>query len=201
MKRLLGKYSYFMDKYPKTTISLTASTTAVFGFFFNFLFLTFLQFLGDIGAQFYEKRNKNEKYSPLRTLKMSGFGVIFSGIILHRWYGFLDSIFKTKNIKTVLMKTAVNQFTVAPYMNISLFFYVNFLAYYQEGFMKIIDETKKKIKKDLIPIFINSCKIWPTVNFINFYFIPLNYRILFINFIGACWSIYVTFISYKDIKK
>eukprot|EP01080_Neovahlkampfia_damariscottae_P001987 gene1987-1495_t len=186
MKRILEKYAYCMEKYPKTTMSLTASTTAVFG---------------DVGAQYFEKRNTEKKYSALRTLKMSAYGTIFSGIVLYNWYKFLDKIFKQKNVKTVLLKTFVNQLTVAPYMNASLFFYVNFLAYYDQGFSKVLKETEKKIKKDLLPIFINSCKIWPAVNFVNFYFVPLNYRILFINFIGACWSIYVTFISYKDIKQ
>jgi hypothetical protein len=148
-----------------------------------------------------EKRINNKEYSPYRTLKMSGYGFFFTGALFHQYYKFLDKVFVGHSVKIVLKKTLFNQLTISPFLTGFLFFYVNTMEYANQGILKVRDETIKKIKKDYFNAYINSLKVWPLANFINFFFVPIGYRVLFVNLIGACWSIYLTFISYRDIKK
>lgn len=40
-------------------------------------------------------------------------------------------------------------------------------------------------------------KIWPAATMINFMYVPMQYRVLFANFIGLFWNIYLSYITYR----
>lgn len=44
-------------------------------------------------------------------------------------------------------------------------------------------------------------KIWPLVNVINFKFVPANLRVLFGNFVGFLWGIYVMQLTNSSAAK
>jgi hypothetical protein len=52
--------------------------------------------------------------------------------------------------------------------------------------------AKTKIKNDMPKTFVAGTFYWPFVSFINFRFIPLNYRPIVGSIAGALWNIYIS---------
>lgn len=52
-------------------------------------------------------------------------------------------------------------------------------------------EIEYKLKNNLPSIVSNQYKIWPVVQLINFYLLPLKYRLLFVNIVAFLWNIYL----------
>ncbi|CAF1158620.1 unnamed protein product [Rotaria sordida] len=52
--------------------------------------------------------------------------------------------------------------------------------------------ARKKIKHDMPKTFVAGTCYWPFVSFINFRFIPLNYRPIVGSLAGAIWNIYIS---------
>ena len=40
-----------------------------------------------------------------------------------------------------------------------------------------------------------NAKFWPAVNIINFYYFPLEYRVLCINLVAIFWVIYLSYVQ------
>lgn len=43
----------------------------------------------------------------------------------------------------------------------------------------------------------NNYKLWPAVTMINFMYIPMKYQVLFANFVGIFWNMYMSYIAYR----
>ncbi|CAF1626519.1 unnamed protein product [Didymodactylos carnosus] len=53
-------------------------------------------------------------------------------------------------------------------------------------------EVKRKVKNDMPRTFIAESCYWPIVSFLNFRFIPLDYRPMVGRLAGAIWNVYVS---------
>jgi hypothetical protein len=53
-------------------------------------------------------------------------------------------------------------------------------------------EVKRKMKNDLPRTFITGSFYWPFISFLNFRFIPLDYRPIASSLAGALWNVYVS---------
>ena len=73
----------------------------------------------------------------------------------------------------------------------TLLFYFNFTNTLD------IKESYNEVKNRLLTLMYNSWKIWPIVHYFNFFWIPINYRIAFINFIWLNWNIYLNWFSFN----
>ena len=52
-------------------------------------------------------------------------------------------------------------------------------------------DIRSKLKNNLPGILVNQYKLWPAVQLVNFYFVPLQYRVLVIVFVAFFWNIYL----------
>lgn len=50
-------------------------------------------------------------------------------------------------------------------------------------------------RQETFGIIFNSYKIWPFASVINFTFIPVEKRIIFLSFCGLLWNIYLSFVA------
>lgn len=51
------------------------------------------------------------------------------------------------------------------------------------------------IPQETIPIIVDSYKIWPIASIINFAFIPVEKRIVFLSSVGVLWGIYMSLVA------
>lgn len=68
------------------------------------------------------------------------------------------------------------------------------MAVLQNTFSKVGEQ----IKKEVIPVSLDSAKVWVPVQFITFKFVPPHLRVLWNNLINLGWNIYF---SLRNSKK
>jgi hypothetical protein len=54
-----------------------------------------------------------------------------------------------------------------------------------------------KTRADFLKVILAGAVIWPPAQMVNFFFVPLPYRVLFINLVGFGWSTYTSLVASK----
>lgn len=96
-------------------------------------------------------------------------------------------------LKTIVKKLFTDQLLVSP-ICISQFFYSASLL---EG--KSLAESTKILKSKFLTVYITDWSVWPAAQFLNFFFIPLQYRVLYINVMTMFYNCYLCYV--KNQKK
>ncbi|XP_070534240.1 mitochondrial inner membrane protein Mpv17-like [Ptychodera flava] len=144
-----------------------------------------LFFIGDVVAQQGVER-KGKSHDFYRTFRQTAFGVVIAGPALRGWYGLLDRIYKTSSPKTAgLKKMVTDQVIMAP-----LFIFTFFTAMGFASGMNL-EQVKEKLNRDYIDTFKGNLKVWPIVQLTNFYFVPLQHRVLVVNVVALFWNSYL----------
>lgn len=55
------------------------------------------------------------------------------------------------------------------------------------------NDVLKKLQRDYPDIIVANYKIWPAVQLLNFYFVPLNYQVVLVQIIAVAWNTYISF--------
>ena len=177
----------------------------------NALISTGMGALGDAVQQHYdlicgrmsEKRTADdplpaaECFNWTRSLHMSAAGLT-TGVVTHYWYILLDKrLGVLRTAKTITTKILLDQILFSP---------VNLAVYFSTiGLMERSSLTRVKdelIEKGMEQIYVAEWLIWPPAQFVNFYFLPLRYRILWDNLISLGFDIYSPYVKYRtELKK
>ncbi len=152
------------------------------------MFTSFVTFgTGDFVCQQIEKsRNKEKKYNFLRTLKQASFGFMVTPYLHLQFCKIMPWLFKGKGVGTTVKNVVYDQIIGAPIFTAMFFIYLNMSN------NKSFEESVKELEKKLLPTLYMTWKIWPFLMFLNFYFIPVPYRVLFSNITGIFWSAYLS---------
>ncbi|KAG8227635.1 hypothetical protein J437_LFUL008712 [Ladona fulva] len=152
--------------------------------------------IGDLIAQtaIEEKNLKNVDY--VRTTRFFGIGFFIAGPGLKFWYGFLDKrIAKGRTgVAVTLKKVFLDQAVFAPNFLASFIVLLGFLG--NEPWFKI----KEKLQRDYCDILITNYKVWPTVQIVNFYVMPLQYQVLFVQIVALFWNTYLSWKTNNSTK-
>ncbi|KAI8992424.1 putative integral membrane protein, Mpv17/PMP22 family [Pilobolus umbonatus] len=152
--------------------------------------------IGDMIAQQGIEKQGWGHHDMSRTVRMASFGGLFAGPTLSYWYRYLDRIVKTPSpAKGLLYKVLLDQVVFAPFF-IGAFFSVQGLF---EG--KSVKDIQDKLSQGYTTALIGNYKLWPAVQVVNFYFTPLNYRLLVTNIIATGWNAYLSTINHKSQVK
>ncbi|CAO3698681.1 hypothetical protein G6F56_007378 [Rhizopus delemar] len=117
-----------------------------------------------------------------------------------KWYIFLDRFFPMpKSVATAALARQANKMVIkrmvtdqalfAP-SGLVLFFTVMGLS--ETGHWRGVLE---KMKDAYVPALIANYKVWPAVQFINFKFMPLQYRLPFVSSLGIVWNAYLSWLN------
>jgi len=142
---------------------------------------------GDIVAQKIIEEKKGWDVS--RTMRFCFIGAAFFGPSCTYWYRYLDRIVPQMRVPKKfhgLVKTGLDQAIFAP----SVLF----------GFLNIVSSLKGEclavrahdIKTNYLPILANNYKFWPMIQVVNFYFVPLQHRLMVVNVAALCWNTYLS---------
>ena len=113
----------------------------------------------------------------------------------YKWFRLLERYIPGKNIKAALKRTAFDQILGAPIFASIFLFNLNFLE--TKNFQSSIMRTNQLI----LPVMSTNYKIWPFIQFINLSIIPIQYRVVVVQFCGLFWNMYISFIQHKEPSK
>jgi protein Mpv17 len=139
----------------------------------------------------------DEKFNWTRTLHMSAAGLT-TGVVTHYWYILLDKkLGVLRTAKTITTKILVDQIIFSP---INLAVYFSTIGVMERSTVsRVRDEL---IEKGMEQIYVAEWLIWPPAQFVNFYFLPLRYRILWDNLISLGFDIYSPYVKYRtELRK
>lgn len=144
-------------------------------------------FSGDALAQYIQKEGPWD-YS--RSLAMGAYGFAFLAPISHNWFRLLEKIFPKRQTKlgqfgNLVGKVVLDQTTISPFFIGCFFVYRGLLA------GKNSDDIKKNLQDNYINIYKSSLKLWPAAQMVNFYLVPLHFRLLYINCVSLVWNTYL----------
>ena len=167
-------YSGLMKKHPYKASAINTSV---------------LMGAGDVLAQTIGERKTLKDYDYARTVRFFGVGLLVAGPTMNLWYSSLDKVVRGTATTAALKKVFWDQ---------SLF-----LPVYLAGFIGVMSvlraeethELKGKFKRDFGPLLLSSYELWPAVQIVNFYMVPLHQRILVINFVSLFWNSYISWKS------
>lgn len=115
------------------------------------------------------------------------YGFAYGGPFGHFLHKLMDTIFKgKKDTKTTAKKVLLEQLILSPWNN---FLFMTYYGLVIEG--RPWNLVKSKVRKDHPAIQLAAWKFWPIVSWINYQYMPLQFRVLFGSFVGSCWAIFL----------
>ncbi|KAK8061552.1 sym-1 [Apiospora phragmitis] len=170
---MLGWYQARLASRPLLTQSIT---TAV-------LFAT-----GDITAQQLVDKKGIDGHDFARTGRMALYGGAVFGPAATTWFGFLQRNVTVRGSPnaTIAARVACDQLLFAPTF-IGLF--LSSMAVMEGG------SPQDKLEKSYKPALQANYMVWPFVQLVNFKFVPLHHRVLFVNIISIGWNCFLSMIN------
>lgn len=172
------RYLYQLNKRPLRTKALTAAGIAA---------------LSDIIAQ----RVLTGGYrSGRRTVAVALYGLIYTGPAAHYWQKFVQWAFCTcgkgsncncsSDALTVFKKVLVDQVTYGPVCNVMFLCFTGMILEARPW-----SDVGTKVFRNYPAVQLNAWRLWPLASLINFKFVPIKLRVLFINLVALVWSTFL----------
>ncbi|XP_078042367.1 PXMP2/4 family protein 4-like [Augochlora pura] len=124
-------------------------------------------------------RNYNDNYNWPQLRRYAIYGCFIAGPVLHGWYKWLDTFYKGKTMKIVLLKLLADQFILTPPLIIVFFISMSLM----ENKADILNECNAKF----LQTFKTSCMYWLPVQFFNFSLVPSTLRVSFVSVAAFLW--------------
>lgn len=201
-----------MNFRPKSTIRLLINIPRLFGpkfvqtkeFLFGKYFLmtniaisTTFSGIGDVIEQYIERAFLSSPancWDYVRTLKLSATGLPI-GFISHFWYLHLDKRYTTKTHTNVFKKILLSQLIYAPVCILVFFLTLSVLN----------RQSARELHANLVSkgqrLYIVDWIFWPPVSLVNFYLVPLRYRLLYENIISIGFDTFNSYVYHNYPNK
>ncbi|POM72775.1 Hypothetical protein PHPALM_10459 [Phytophthora palmivora] len=189
MRRLGLLYDGWLRRSPMLTKSVTSAV--LFG-------------LGDRIAQRMEKSRKDDdgsqteetedngaivSKSTARTMRMMIWGSVLFTPVVHTWVNLIERTVGSRGKVVVFKKMLLDSLVFAPSINALFFTSTQMMEgkSFGHGVAFALDRLPQTLKANYM--------IWPLANMINYSYVPLQYRILFINCVNLVWTTVLSTIS------
>ena len=114
-----------------------------------------------------------------------------SGGVLHFWYGALNVYVTGRNITSIIKRTTLDQFLMAP---VFIATFMSSMIVIENGNKTSSQKIKNKLEVDLFDTVKTNWFVWIPAQIANFGLVGPKYQVLFSNMIGLGWN---TYLSYK----
>ncbi|KAK9504362.1 hypothetical protein O3M35_010712 [Rhynocoris fuscipes] len=166
LRRISCTYNYWLEVYPYRMQAVQVA--GILG-------------LGDVVAQ---KLIIKQKFDAQRTLRFMSTG-LFLGPSIHAWFLVLEKLYG-RSKKVAIYKMVTDQLIFAPTMLATMFTYIKLV----NGANK--QQLKKSLKEEYPKLLLDNYKIWPAAQFLNFYLIPVQFRVVFLQSLAVFWNAYIS---------
>lgn len=146
---------------------------------------------GDIIAQQAVEKKGLKNHDVMRTVKMTCMGLCIIGPGLRTWYIILERLVQGAGRTVALKKMLLDQLIWAPS------FLAMFISTVSVLNGKNTKEIKEKFRNDYVDMMKVNYAIWPAVQMLNFYFVPMQHRVIVVNFVALFWNTYLAYASHK----
>lgn len=102
------------------------------------------------------------------------------------WYGVLNKQIGSKGTTVVIKKVFVDQVIFAPTFLSMILVTVGAM----QG--KNWDVIKQDLDANYLDVLKTNYYIWPWVQLVNFYYVPLQYQVLLVQFVALFWNSYLS---------
>jgi hypothetical protein len=182
IKQLIDWYLELLSKFPIPTKMLTSA---------------FVQFCGSIVSQKFVRKMKKIDWHVV--FKFVATGALVSPAS-HFWFQNLDKIMRVAGPQLDAINKqsggliparqafslALDQLVFAPFLNV---LFISYLALFDNQASQI----PNNLRRDLWPTLTKSWMVWPFTSYFNLNYVPSHLRVLFGNFVGFFWSIYLSY--------
>lgn len=148
---------------------------------------------GDVIAQKFLENKSNSEFSLKRTMQFASIGFCVGGPALRFWYGLLNKYIGASGSKVVLTKVFIDQVIFAPTFLAILLATVGTM----QG--KDFKNIQLELKRDYLDVLIANYYLWPWVQLVNFYFVPLHYQVLLVQVVAVFWNTYLSWKTNRQI--
>ncbi|TNV76040.1 hypothetical protein FGO68_gene10566 [Halteria grandinella] len=183
-RHMFKAYNYLLTKHPLVTKSVTCGV---------------ISFFGDAVGQLIEIKTMKSQDGILDFKRMSTFflyGSLILGPTLHSWYArILPRLVPQVGGFAALKKMLIDQAIVPPTLIFVFYSFFNFV----EG--KSATHTKNELRNKYLETLMLNYKVWPFANFVNFMLVPIQYQVLFQNFISLFFTAALSIIKNSKASK
>lgn len=160
-------------------------------FFYNCCISSGLLAIGDVIQQQHEiLKQRQNNFDQKRIAKM-GLAGLAVGAYCHHFYVFLDRILPGRDVKTLIKKVVVDNLQ-APFQFAILFAVLAFVG----------GQTMQEYRNDLWSkgghLYLVSSCIYVPAQFLNFYFLSPQFRVLFVSVLNLCFDTYSSYVAHND---
>jgi len=182
---------------------------------------------GDMSLKVLKDAYTTTKVDAFRALSFGALGVLENGLILHYWYRAMEKYIGTSmtSKRVIFGKMFADQAVYAPGSILIYFGYTAAFSPFfnsqgtgpsghgastqspssssSEGHAAehtvsaSVESFLHKTRHHLWDTWLADCLVWPATNFINFKYVPLNYRPTFMGIMLVFWQSYLSFVSNK----
>lgn len=181
-KTVEGTYSWYCSCLEQRPL-LTKACTSFVGFM-----------IGDMIAQ---QISHHGFVDLMRVGRLGAYGLFIDGPVGSLWYELLEVHVCPEDptgTKAVLLKTAADQLLWAPVMTVVFFAVVKSL----EGHPELVWQT---VHDKTLPTLLANYLIWPLAHFINFKYVPHDFRILYNNTVSIAWLTWLSMLTHKIVRR
>ncbi|XP_059049256.1 protein Mpv17-like [Achroia grisella] len=147
---------------------------------------------GDLISQTVIEKKIIKEIDYKRTLQFSSIGLFVGGPALRLWYGLLNQHIGSSGKSVAIKKVFIDQLVFAP----------AFLFLILSGVGTMQGKSWNNVKKDIHANYYDVLKtnyyVWPWVQIVNFYYIPLQYQVLLVQVVALFWN---TYLSWKTNRE
>ncbi|KAJ8548525.1 hypothetical protein ON010_g11146 [Phytophthora cinnamomi] len=127
--------------------------------------------------------------STAKTVRMVVWGGLCLSPMMHNWYNLMERVFVGSGKLVVAKKVVADMVFLAPQMPIWFFTTTGVMA--GKPFRQALDDS---IEKQPMMLMANYM-LWPAANSITYGVMPLQYRLLFANFVNVGWASVLSFLA------
>ncbi|XP_008557114.1 mpv17-like protein 2 [Microplitis demolitor] len=145
--------------------------------------------LVNLTNKFQDNDSVTSCHDLVRTKNMAMIGMI-QGPFNHFFYAFLDRFLPGKTARSIVKKTFLDQVIASPTC-LSIFFFGHEMLE-QRDFRLMYGEILEK----LVETYKVDCCFWPPTQMLNFLFVPMRYRVIYINLMNVFYNIFLSYTKY-----
>ncbi len=139
--------------------------------------------------------SSSKRWNARRTLHMSVSFGLTSGFLCHYWYNFLDRAVVGRGFAVIGRKIVYDQLLFSPVCLAACLIVAG--AY--EG------SSRRQIASDVVHkggnLYLAECLVWPPAQFVNFYFLPTRFRVVFDNLVSLGFDTYTSYVKHTPSNR